>query len=147
MKDVKARLLTIEDGLKVLQEFAGKLLHLHKDTNIDVGKHHLVVDGLKQGVSTINKLICQVDSLKATFSIPISLSLSNLRTQIYLEMWNVPIIVVVKCFQHIKIFLGWSLNNIILRCSTDLNTTLLNWGSLPPLYSFALWIKSCWLLL
>ncbi|TMX05641.1 hypothetical protein EJD97_013291 [Solanum chilense] len=45
MKDVKAHLLTIEDGLKVLQEFAGKLLHLHKDTNIDVGKHHLVVDG------------------------------------------------------------------------------------------------------
>lgn len=64
MKDVKARLLTIEDGLKVLQEFAGKNLQLHKDTNIDVEKHHLVVDGLKQGVSTINKLIRQVDNLK-----------------------------------------------------------------------------------
>ncbi|KAG5580429.1 hypothetical protein H5410_051056 [Solanum commersonii] len=50
MKDVKARLLTIEDGLK---------------TNIDVEKHHPVVDGLKQGVSTINKLIHQVDNLKA----------------------------------------------------------------------------------
>lgn len=64
-KDIKACLLAVENGIEMLQESVGKILQMHKDTSTYVGKLRILMDGLKQeGVSTMNKMIKQVDSLK-----------------------------------------------------------------------------------
>lgn len=70
--------------MQIMQESAGKILQLSKDTNTDVGKLHISMDGLKRGVQTVNNLIKQVDSFKTganssqtTLAVSVHTSYSN----------------------------------------------------------------------
>ncbi|KAH0650390.1 hypothetical protein KY284_030302 [Solanum tuberosum] len=65
-EELKTRILVIERGLETLHNVVEKVFRLQKDTNTNVGKLRIVMTGIKQeGISTVNKLIQQVDSLKS----------------------------------------------------------------------------------
>ncbi|KAG5611897.1 hypothetical protein H5410_023178 [Solanum commersonii] len=64
--DIKTRLTSLESNVMVMQECLNKILQHSKDTSTDVGKIKLAVEDLKkEGVRTVNRLIKQVDSIKA----------------------------------------------------------------------------------
>ncbi|KAH0773445.1 hypothetical protein KY290_010582 [Solanum tuberosum] len=67
--ELKTRLLGVERGLETLNNAAKKVFRLQKDTTTDVGKLRIAMTGIKQeGISTVNKFIKQVDSLKSGVS-------------------------------------------------------------------------------
>ncbi|KAG5608959.1 hypothetical protein H5410_020240 [Solanum commersonii] len=64
--DIKTRLTSLESNVMVMQECLNKILQHSKDTSTDVGKIKLAVEDFKkEGVKTVNRLIKQVDSIKA----------------------------------------------------------------------------------
>ena len=64
--EIKARLTSLEDSLEKLISTTNRLVRLNKETNIDVGKLHLALTSLKKnGISTVNQLMKQVDSMKS----------------------------------------------------------------------------------
>ncbi|KAH0693504.1 hypothetical protein KY285_020601 [Solanum tuberosum] len=63
--ELKTRILDVERGLETLHDAVEKVFRLQKDTSTDVGKLRVSMTGIKQeGISTVSKLIRQVDSFK-----------------------------------------------------------------------------------
>ncbi|KAG5630738.1 hypothetical protein H5410_002455 [Solanum commersonii] len=63
--ELKTRIIAVERGLETFHDAIEKVFRLQKDTNIDIGKLRIAMTRIKQeGISTVNKLIRQVDSLK-----------------------------------------------------------------------------------
>ncbi|KAH0745873.1 hypothetical protein KY285_007530 [Solanum tuberosum] len=62
---IKVRLDGLETHMQVLQDTLGKVLQLHKDSNIDVGKLRLEVEGLKkEAICSVNTILKEVNSIK-----------------------------------------------------------------------------------
>uniref|UniRef100_M0ZUX8 Uncharacterized protein n=1 Tax=Solanum tuberosum TaxID=4113 RepID=M0ZUX8_SOLTU len=67
--ELKTRFFRVERGLETLHDVVEKIFRVQKDTTTDVGKLRIAMTGIKQeGISTVNKLIRQVDFLKAGVS-------------------------------------------------------------------------------
>jgi len=67
--ELKTRFFGVERGLETLHDVVEKVFLLQKDTTTDVGKLRIAMTGIKQeGISTVNKLIRQVDFLKSGVS-------------------------------------------------------------------------------
>uniref|UniRef100_M1DZD0 Uncharacterized protein n=1 Tax=Solanum tuberosum TaxID=4113 RepID=M1DZD0_SOLTU len=67
--ELKTRILVVERGLETLQDVVEKVFHIQKDTSIDVGKLCIAMTSIKhEGISTVNRLIKQVDSFKGGVS-------------------------------------------------------------------------------
>lgn len=50
----------------MLHDTLGKVLLLHKDSNTDIRKHHLKVEGLKkEGLYSVNAILKEVNSIKS----------------------------------------------------------------------------------
>lgn len=63
---IKFHLSSLNCNLQGMQEYLENVLQLSKETNIEVGKIRLHIDGLKkEGVNTVNKLIKQVDLMNS----------------------------------------------------------------------------------
>ncbi|KAG5611608.1 hypothetical protein H5410_022889 [Solanum commersonii] len=66
---LKTRLLGVERGFETLHDVVEKVFRLQKDTTTDIEKLRIAMTGIKQeGISTVNKLIRQVDFLKGGVS-------------------------------------------------------------------------------
>ncbi|KAG5571104.1 hypothetical protein H5410_060870 [Solanum commersonii] len=64
--ELKTRILVVECGSKTLHDVVEKVFRLQKYTITDVGKIRITMTGIKkEGITTFNKLIRQVDSLKS----------------------------------------------------------------------------------
>ena len=65
-EEVKNKHLAVERNLETLHDALEKVFHLQKDSNTDIGKLRITMIMIKQkGISMVNLLIQQVDSVKS----------------------------------------------------------------------------------
>ena len=64
-EEVKTRLLAVERNLETLHDSVENVFRLQIDSSTDIGKLPIAMTGIKQeGISTLNRLIKKVESLK-----------------------------------------------------------------------------------
>lgn len=66
VEEFKKRVISLEEGMLVLQDSTNKLLQLSNDTSTNMLKMHVPIDGIKQKrVKIFNRLFKQVHSIKS----------------------------------------------------------------------------------